>query len=296
MARGASYTAAPGVDSCCAKARPGEWPGRDTRSAATPGGRTFVSAEGHLWELAPWMPGKPRDPEAATAQHVAAAMAMLAQFHAATAILTETARGAETAPAVAERLARIERWLHQGTAELMERESARAEPLLAKRARPLMAAFRQWVSRVETELRAAQKLSLPLQPCIRDVHDQHVLFLEDERGRPRVSGLIDFGAMRVDTVATDIARLLGSLARDDAALWEAGLAAYQQQRPLSDGERQLTRLIDRSNVVLTGPQWLQWLLLEHKQFDALPAILSRLDRVLNRLKNLEANSAVERRN
>ncbi len=69
---------------------------------------------------------------------------------------------------------------------------------------------------------AAELLAAPLQPCIRDVWHDHVLFVGDD-----VSGLVDFGAMQPDSVAADIARLLGSLAGDDRQAWTIGLAAYE---------------------------------------------------------------------
>ena len=64
---------------------------------------------------------------------------------------------------------------------------------------------------------------LDLQPCIRDVWHDHILFLGDS-----VSGIVDYGAMAVDTVAGDIARLLGSLVGNHVADWEEGIDAYHQ--------------------------------------------------------------------
>lgn len=56
------------------------------------------------------------------------------------------------------------------------------------------------------QLKPLADVSFRLQPCIRDIWHDHVLFDGD-----RVTGLIDFGAMQIDTPATDIARLVGSL-------------------------------------------------------------------------------------
>ena len=64
-----------------------------------------------------------------------------------------------------------------------------------------------------------------------------------------MSGLIDFGGMRADTVAGDIARLLGSLVADDADGWQTGLAAYDRRRPLSPDERRLVTAFDHSGVL-----------------------------------------------
>src|SRR5205085_7730253 len=64
---------------------------------------------------------------------------------------------------------------------------------------------------------------LALQPAIRDVHHEHVLFTGDQ-----VTGLIDFGALRIDTPLTDVARLVGSLVGDDAEARRIALDAYAE--------------------------------------------------------------------
>src|SRR5690606_11158064 len=121
----------------------------------------------------------------------AAAMAALAALHNATAGWIEKADRGVSPPAVEERWQRIERWLHQGGIDMMERECVCAEPWLAARAELLIAAFRRWAPGLELDLHAARKRCATLQPCIRDVHDQHVLFRDDQSERPSVSDLID---------------------------------------------------------------------------------------------------------
>jgi Ser/Thr protein kinase RdoA (MazF antagonist) len=108
-----------------------------------------------------------------------------------------------------------------------------------------------------------------------------VLFVGDE-----VSGIVDFGSMRPDNVATDVARLLGSLAGDDTQDWQSGLSAYQSVRPLSDDELSLVKAFDRSTVVLGGLQWLEWVYLDGRQFDNRAAVLERVDEFLRRLESL----------
>ncbi len=124
-------------------------------------------------------------------------------------------------------------------------------------------------------------LKVPLQPCIRDIWHDHVLFTGD-----RVSGLVDFGSLQPDNVATDIARLLGSLIGDDLAAWELGLAAYESLRPLSDDERWLVPVFDRTTVLMGGLQWLEWIYLEHKAFADRAAIEARLDQAIERAAQL----------
>lgn len=110
-----------------------------------------------------------------------------------------------------------------------------------------------------------------------------MLFVGDD-----VSGLIDFGAMQPDSVAADIARLLGSLAGDDRQAWTTGLAAYESVRPLSEPERTLIPIFDQANTVLSGLNWLQWIYLDRRQFDNRQAVMQRLDGNLPRLALLAA--------
>ncbi|MCE9554383.1 MAG: phosphotransferase [Planctomycetes bacterium] len=244
-------------------------------------GRTFVLHEGRLWELAPWMPGLAVETGKASEEQVSAAFAALALFHKAAATFADVSPRSGAAPAVAQRLERIETWLHGGGVEQMERAAATCSPPQREYAPQFLSAFRRFAPLLETELRELLATPVALQPCIRDIHDQHVLMIGN-----RVTGLIDFGAMRVDSVATDVARLLGTMAGDDASLREAGLSAYQLCRRLSDIESRLVVAIVRANVVLTGPQWLQWLLVEQKSFESMPAVLARLERIWQRLQKL----------
>ena len=61
-----------------------------------------------------------------------------------------------------------------------------------------------------------------MQPCLCDPWHDHVLFTGDQ-----VSGVIDYGSVKEDHIAVDLARLLGSLVEDDENAWSIGLKAYQ---------------------------------------------------------------------
>ncbi len=98
----------------------------------------------------------------------------------------------------------------------------------------------------------------------------------------RVTGLVDFGAMQPDNVATDIARLLGSLVADDRSAWELGLAAYESVRPLSHDELQLVEVFDRTTVLMGGLQWLEWIYLEQKVLAERRIVEERLDQAIRR--------------
>jgi homoserine kinase type II len=131
---------------------------------------------------------------------------------------------------------------------------------------------------VRALLGQAERWAVPIQPCIRDIHREHVLF-QDEC----VSGLIDFGAMRCDSCAGDIARLLGSLAGDDRALWTVGLDAYQHVRPLAEAECRLVNVFDASGVLLSGINWLEWVFIDGRAFENRSAVISRFEEIAARL-------------
>ncbi len=101
----------------------------------------------------------------------------------------------------------------------------------------------------------------------------------------RVSGIIDFGAMRIDTVAGDVSRLLGSLAGDDLVAWQRGLKAYQTIRRLSDAEFALVPVFDESTMLLAGFNWLEWLV-GGRRFENPGEVLRRLRMIVNRLEVL----------
>ena len=109
----------------------------------------------------------------------------------------------------------------------------------------------------------------------------------------RVSGIVDFGALRMETVAGDVARLLGSLAGDDLLAWQLGLAAYLAIRPLSDDEAALLPVFDESTMLLAGFNWLEWIVIAQRQFENPPEVIRRLTTIVSRLEVL-SNSFVRR--
>jgi Ser/Thr protein kinase RdoA (MazF antagonist) len=121
---------------------------------------------------------------------------------------------------------------------------------------------------------------LILQPAIRDVHHEHVLFTGDE-----VTGLIDFGALRIDTPLADVARLVGSLVGDDQEARTFAFDAYSERRPLGEMDRRLIDVLDESSVVLGAMNWLTWLYVERRDMGAVGPIVTRLDQILSRLES-----------
>ncbi|HEX4146001.1 MAG TPA: phosphotransferase [Pirellulales bacterium] len=243
----------------------------------------FVEHQGALWQLEPWLPGVADYHAAPGEARLRSALACLAQFHLAAASFPLADNGPLASPRL---LARRDRLQTLRAGEL-DRLAAAIRPgrwpALAERAARLVQLVRLAADRVEPAVAAAVALRVPIQPCIGDIWHDHVLFLGNA-----VSGLVDFGGMRADSVAGDIARLLGSLVADDAAGWQIGLAAYDRHRPLSTDERRLVTAFDRSGVLLSGLEWIERIYVQRRVFDSREAIESRLDTAIARLARLIA--------
>lgn len=244
-------------------------------------GRSFVDCQHHLWELVPWLEGEADRGRVSGPARLVAAMQALARFHAAAASFpsAEAARG--PSPALAQRLALLQSLLGGDAQRISAAVSAQHGGELVRLARRLLELFELAVPLVARRLEPATRIVVSLQPCIRDIRREHVLYQGDQ-----VSGLIDFGAMSHECAASDIARLLGSLVQDDANLWRQGLAAYLAVNDLEVETQQLIGVFDQTAVLLSGTNWLRWLYLERRQFEDLQGVQERLNQTLQRLEHL----------
>jgi Ser/Thr protein kinase RdoA (MazF antagonist) len=253
---------------------------------ATREGDTVVEHDDHLWELTAWLPGEADQPNqlgtATSPARIQAALTALAEFHRA-ASMSQKPQPVGFAPGLLQRCEQLSKLTAAGLDELERQTDLRRNvcPGLAERSRQLFKNFRARTAADHSTLKGAAALMTSIQPCIRDIHRDHVLFAGDQ-----VTGIIDFGSMKSDSVACDIARLLGSMAIDEASLWSDGLAAYQRVRPLSDTELRLVEAYDRSAVLLSGFHWLQWIFADGRQFDDRPRVLQRFDLIAQRLSRL----------
>jgi Ser/Thr protein kinase RdoA (MazF antagonist) len=144
----------------------------------------------------------------------------------------------------------------------------------------LLQLFRGHAEPVARDLEIARDIAVPLQPCLRDIWHDHVLFTRSE-----VTGLIDANACRTESVAADISRLLGSLVTDDRVRWRFAIDVYHSVRPLALAEQGLIELLDRSGVLLNGLTWLEWICLDRRPFaeSDRSRIVDRLARHVERL-------------
>jgi Ser/Thr protein kinase RdoA (MazF antagonist) len=249
----------------------------------------YVRHDGRLWELTPWMPGRADYQTDPSPNRLKSALKALAKFHLAAALFPLPERGPAASPGIRERLDRVRELLGGGLRQLAAAVTAHPQPDLDARAARLLEVFPCAAERVLPLLARAANLRAWWQPCIRDIWHDHVLFQGDE-----VSGIVDFGALRVDSVATDVARLLGSLAGDDVLGWSVGLTAYETVRPLDAAETALVTAFDESGVLLSGLNWLTWIYQERREFDDRRKIAARIDANLARLTHLVACGNTQR--
>ncbi|MCI0492445.1 MAG: phosphotransferase [Planctomycetes bacterium] len=267
---------------------------------ATSDRHSFVLHGGHLWELAKWMPGAADYLQTPNPTKLQRTFTALARFHVATADFDRGRAGVlgvghladpapqataspvlgigiGASPGIARRLAALRGLSSDETARLSRAIHETAWPELVPLARSFVVSLPRVLPAAIACLVPLASVPLPLQPCLRDVWHDHVLFVGDE-----VSGIIDFGAMSIDAPAGDVARLLGSLTRNDTEAWQTGLDAYGAVRPLSADELRAVTAFDMSGMVLAGCNWIRWIYLEDRQFENHSQVVERFRQIVSR--------------
>jgi Ser/Thr protein kinase RdoA (MazF antagonist) len=242
----------------------------------TPTGNTTCELAGSTWELMTWLPGAADFVEKPSAARLQAAFRALARVHQAlSACDLRHLPANRTTPALDDRITRWHTLQTGGLAQIAAAVHAQRIPALDDLAHHWLTLHPCLPAPALAQLIAANQQAWPQQPVLRDVWSDHVLFVGDE-----VTGFIDFGAMRVDTPLTDVARLLGSLAGSNQHQRHVALAAYGEVLPLSAADQSLIHLLDQTGNLLAGWNWLQWLYLERREFPSLPAVRQRLQHLL----------------
>lgn len=251
-------------------------------------GGTWTHHAGRLWELTPWQPGNADKSESVSRSRLKAAAELLGRWHAAMhARRREIARQLDSAGRdvlveayVNDRLApspgqlrRRSEWARfQGI--VGEARDVDSSPLAARTlacARRLQGNMARWLNPVRRT---------PITVCLRDVHRQHVLFCGNQ-----TTGLVDFGAMALDSPHCDLARLLGSFAPDRAEVWSLALEAYSRYSPYAASmDLDLVRSLDRAGTVIGALHWLEWLEIENRSFSVAHAAYQRWCELVDRIQ------------
>jgi Ser/Thr protein kinase RdoA (MazF antagonist) len=241
----------------------------------TKGGQTHVYHEGRCWDVTAWMPGTADFHARPSPERLANACTALAELHRAWAGPPR----AGPCPAVLRRLERIAEWqalLSSGWRPDFESYAAAPWHRWTQRAWQVLQAR---IPELPAKLAAWRDVSLPLQPCLCDIWHDHVLYRGDE-----VTGLIDYGSVKTDHVAVDLARLLGSLVGDDESMRVVGLEAYGGVVRLAPFVPQLVGVLDETGTVLGVANWLVWLYHDDRTFSDAEAVSERLATLVERIE------------
>ncbi len=245
---------------------------------ATGEGDTAVEAAGRVWELTQWMEGRADFAAHPLPARLEAACEALSRLHQA---WEAFAAPAEPCPAVRRRQKVLADW------QALVSSGWQPQTLLPSPLDPVwpvaLRAWRAlpgWLRETKRWLDPWSDFCRPVQPCLCDLWHDHLLFEGN-----RLSGLVDYGAVKPDHVAVDLARMMGSLVGDDTEGWEHGLGAYRRVRRLDDREEQLAHVLDRTGTILGVTNWLRWLYHEARPYEDLPAVALRLDILLKRIEN-----------
>jgi Ser/Thr protein kinase RdoA (MazF antagonist) len=245
-------------------------------------GVTFVEDAGAFWQLEPWMPGEADFHGRPNAGRLESALTTLAQIH----DVAESASAAAAQSDIPQTIPERQKILGDTSRELagieagLQQESHIRFGTVARR---IVTQFSKRESEIEAAFAEAARHSVPILPCLRDVWHDHLLFSDDA-----LTGLVDFGAVRLDTVAADLSRLLGSLFQSsyasDRARWDEALSIYERTRPLTEAERRLIPILGESGVLLSGTHWLRSRYVRSSLFD-IPRVCERLESIAARLES-----------
>jgi Ser/Thr protein kinase RdoA (MazF antagonist) len=96
--------------------------------------------------------------------------------------------------------------------------------------------------------------TVPQQWCLGDVRAEHFLFVGH-----RVTGVLDFGAAHVESIAGDLARLLTETIGAAAPLRDLVLSEYTAVRPTTSVEIQSIEVFAAATLPVALARWLEWL-------------------------------------
>jgi hypothetical protein len=134
----------------------------------------------------------------------------------------------------------------------------------------LEAAWSSCSGSFRTELQRLSRHDWQQHYVLRDIHCQNALFLSGQ-----LRAFIDFDALRVDTPATDLARLLGGIQFElQMGQWQSlevdlvtlAVAAYRSFCPFSEAEETLMRRLMEISPLIALANWAVWIVDEPERF------------------------------
>jgi Phosphotransferase enzyme family len=208
------------------------------------------------------------------------------KMHAAFASI-ESSRGASGS--LKGRLDRLEHWYLTGrfTSAFCQLENASGPDTphsdLAGR---ILNSFRRLARALQDSLVHSAGIMVDLQPVHGDLRNEHVLFDPELES---VSGVVDFGAMKTDSIGLDIGRLAGGWFGSRADKWQEAWRFMQETGPIGPTEWRLANVFYSTGTALAGLNWLQWICVEKRNMGSFDAIKLRMSKIATGMETLELN-------
>ena len=248
-------------------------------------GTTYVEHNHCYWELTPWVAASTTLDNSATTESIHSAVNVIARFHQATARFHFNFATSRNASIVVENLRALDAKLlkiEQGFSQQPNYLERRQFEFFRSQA-PVLA------NRLASQLVPLAQNLVPVQPVIRDLRAEH-LFIDENQ---TAVALIDFGAMQIDSVACDLARLSSSLGIFDAVEVQelyntyckdrySGLASPAQTKV----ELELLNQFLLAIPVVSIANWMNWLFVEHRQFESKEDINNRLQKLFTNFESV----------
>jgi len=246
---------------------------------------TVLSTNGDCWELSHWRPGEPLTTNA-DLDTIRRGAEAISRFHGCTASLGILH---QPPPIIAERLQALtsRRRYFPILTQTSSQPDLPADVAAALRdaANLLHWKWDEACAQIHRSLTEHSGWKLATQYVLRDVHAEHLLFSAE-----KPTGLIDFDAVRIDTPASDLARWAGSFLPGQHSaedIWEAVFAGYRGNTEQTDNAAETPTLKLAADLCFAGTwlslaNWLVWLLVERRDFNAPPGILA--ERIYNLIR------------
>jgi hypothetical protein len=232
---------------------------------------TWKSIDGAIWECSRWTEGQPPNLRESLELTVVQMARWVAQFAESVKCRGSKQGVPRTILDRQHRMAGIEKGLSRrlglASTGVFDRYDDSQRRILTLGVQVLENAWPRIAPKITSELLGWAEVTHRLQYVVRDVHFGNTLFQDG-----KLTAFVDFDAVRMDTLAADLSRLVGSVLMelagdvDQDAIWNHALAAYRSIRPLSPTEEALAKWLVDINPLINLANWIIWLAVEGRDF------------------------------
>ena len=237
-----------------------------------PGVTFFEDKQNGLWELTGWAEGKQVEERSFDQRKLDSAIDFLARFHQATARFHLNFAQSRN---VVMALARLKQF--DSVLAAIDRKSIPESVFDSNQINYFEQRGRSVATLLIERLTEFEYETVPVQPVIRDVRPEHFFFVNNI-----VSGVVDFGAMRIDSAACDLSRLFSSLKDQKEERIENAICRYSRQRNLTQTEHDLIPVMGLASITVSILNWIEWVLIKNRKFDDQIAVKDRINSIFEK--------------